>query len=97
MNTKIKKGVYQHYKGDRYEVLDTAKHTETLEELVVYRALYGNYALWVRPLDMFLEDVEINGVKTKRFQFIEEKTECADQIEHWAKTGRITEENPDLF
>jgi hypothetical protein len=73
MNTKIKKGIYQHYKGFYYDVLDVAQHTETLEELVIYRALYGDYKIWLRPLTMFLEDVEINGVKTKRFQYIQEK------------------------
>jgi hypothetical protein len=64
----LNKGIYQHYKGQYYEVIDVAVHTETLEELVVYRALYGERGLWVRPLKMFLEDVEIDNVKIPRFQ-----------------------------
>ncbi len=96
MTTKIKKGIYQHYKGFYYDVLDVAQHTETLEELVVYRALYGDYKIWLRPLTMFLEDVEVGGVTRKRFEFIQEKTESVNQIEQWAKIGKIAEENPDL-
>lgn len=73
----VKLGKYRHYKsGDLYEVIGTALHTETLEELVVYIALYhsekfGNNCIWVRPKEMFLESVEYNGVTRKRFQFIE--------------------------
>ena len=65
-------GRYRHYKGNEYEVIGVAKHSETLEELVVYRALYGDFALWVRPLKMFLEDVEIDGKKVPRFQYVGE-------------------------
>ena len=54
------RGIYRHYKGNLYEVLEIAKHSETEEELVVYRALYGDYGVWVRPLGMFTET--INGV-----------------------------------
>ena len=72
MENKIKQGTYEHYKGKRYKVIGVAKHSETLEDLVVYRALYGDYDLWVRPLEMFLEEVEVNGVKTPRFKFISE-------------------------
>jgi hypothetical protein len=64
-----KKGIYQHYKGNYYEVLDVARHTETLEEMVVYRALYGNRELWVRPLAMFLKEVEENDKKISRFEY----------------------------
>jgi hypothetical protein len=72
---KIKSGKYQHYKGNYYEVIGTAHHTETNEEVVVYRALYdsdefGNKALWVRPLKMFLEEVEVNGKVVPRFKFV---------------------------
>ena len=56
----IVRGIYRHYKGNLYEVLEIAKHSETEEELVVYRALYGDYGVWVRPLGMFTET--INGV-----------------------------------
>ena len=67
---KIKLGEYEHYKGKHYQVLGVAKHSETLEELVVYKALYGEGETWVRPLSMFLEYVEVNGHSTPRFRFI---------------------------
>lgn len=69
---KIKKGIYQHYKGKRYRVLDVAKHSETLEDLVVYEALYENELsqIWVRPLSMFLEEVEFDGQTIPRFKHI---------------------------
>ena len=65
----LKLGKYKHYKGKEYEVIGVAKHSETLEETVVYKALYGNHDLWVRPLKMFMEDVEIDGKKVPRFEF----------------------------
>ena len=64
-------GRYRHYKGNEYEVIGVAKHSENETELVVYRPLYGERGLWLRPLDMFLENVEINGVTVRRFTFIE--------------------------
>ena len=72
---KIKPGIYQHYKGNNYQVLFVAKHSDTLEDLVIYRALYnsdefGNNALWARPLKMFLGEVEKDGEKIPRFKFI---------------------------
>lgn len=63
----LKLGKYRHYKGKEYEVIGIAKHSETLEESVVYRALYGNYDLWVRPLKMFTEEVEVEGKRVPRF------------------------------
>ncbi len=60
-------GIYSHYKGNRYEVLGIAHHSETEESLVVYRALYGDYGLWVRPLEMFTETVEVCGEPVPRF------------------------------
>lgn len=69
----IPKGIYEHYKGNHYEVIEVARHSETLEPLVVYRALYGEHALWVRPLQMFTEDVVVEGVTIPRFRLIEEK------------------------
>ena len=69
----IKPGIYRHFKGNRYEVMGTAKHSETLEEMVVYRALYGEGGLWVRPAAMWLETVERNGQTFQRFVLEEEK------------------------
>lgn len=67
---KIKIGKYEHYKSKQYEVVGIARHSETLEDLVVYKALYGNYDLWVRPLKMFLEEIEVEGKKIPRFRYI---------------------------
>lgn len=61
-------GTYRHYKGNEYEVIGIAKQSETLEEMVVYRALYGEGQLWVRPLRMFLETVEVDGKFVPRFE-----------------------------
>jgi hypothetical protein len=61
-------GKYRHYKGNLYEVIGVAKHSETEEEYVVYRALYGGYDLWIRPKRMFLEKVHVNGVEQLRFE-----------------------------
>ena len=60
-------GLYRHYKGNLYEVLDTVRHSETLEPMTLYRALYGEHGLWVRPAAMFGETVVINGVEQPRF------------------------------
>ncbi|CDR34877.1 DUF1653 domain-containing protein [Criblamydia sequanensis] len=62
---------YEHYKGNLYRILGIARHTETLEELVVYQGLYGEGDIWVRPLDHFLETVAINGQIRPRFKLIE--------------------------
>ena len=61
-------GLYQHYKGMRYEVIGTVRHSETLEPMTLYRALYGENGLWVRPAAMFNEVVVINGVRQLRFE-----------------------------
>lgn len=64
--------LYQHYKGLRYHVIALARHSETLEELVVYQALYGEKGIWVRPLSMFLENVTIEGITQPRFKLLED-------------------------
>lgn len=64
-------GRYRHYKGKEYEVIAVATHSETEEKLVVYRLLYGDFSYWVRPLTMFVESVEVNGVQQPRFQLVE--------------------------
>jgi hypothetical protein len=60
-------GRYRHYKGQLYEVISTVRHSETLEPMTLYRALYGQQGLWVRPAAMFLEAVEVGGVRVPRF------------------------------
>lgn len=65
-------GVYEHYKGKKYCVVGLAKHSETLEEMVVYRQLYGEFGLWVRPKDMFLETVKIEEKVVPRFRLVQE-------------------------
>lgn len=68
----MKKGIYQHYKGNYYKVICTAKHSETEEEMVVYQCLYGDHNYWVRPLAMFEEEIEVDGKVIKRFRYIKE-------------------------
>lgn len=68
---EIKTGRYRHYKGHDYEVTGCARHSETLEIVVVYRQLYGDGGLWVRPLDMFTEKVQYNGQWVPRFEHLE--------------------------
>jgi hypothetical protein len=67
---EIKTGHYRHFKGGEYEVLCVAKHSETLEEMVVYRALYGEGGIWVRPASMWNEKVEREGKSFPRFEYI---------------------------
>ncbi len=67
----LKKGIYRHYKGNLYELIDIVNHSETLEKMVLYRALYGNGELWVRPISMWDEIVEVDGRKVKRFELAE--------------------------
>jgi len=74
---RVELGKYQHYKGEQYEVIGVARNSETLEELVIYRALYdseefGNKALWARPKKMFLENVDKDGKEVLRFEYIGE-------------------------
>ncbi|MGV8979888.1 DUF1653 domain-containing protein [Clostridium sp.] len=67
---------YRHFKGNEYLVLYVAKHSETLEEMVVYQALYGERGIWVRPLSMFLEEKEVDGKIINRFEKVDNKLEC---------------------
>ena len=69
----MKQGRYRHYKGNEYIVLGVARHSETDEELVVYRPDYGEQGLWVRPKEMFLETGEVDGKQVPRFEFLGEK------------------------
>ncbi len=66
----IKLGIYEHYKGNRYQVTAIANHSETLEKMVVYKALYGEGEYWVRPLSMWEELVEVGGKSVPRFRYI---------------------------
>jgi cyclomaltodextrinase len=66
----IQPGKYRHFKGKEYEVIGVAKHSETLQEFVVYRELYGEGLLWIRPMAMFMEKVKVNGVEMPRFEFV---------------------------
>lgn len=70
----VEPGIYQHYKGEKYRVIGVAKHSESLEDLVIYEALYENETskLWARPLSMFLEEVEVEGKKVPRFKPVPE-------------------------
>ena len=70
MDNVIKIGKYRHFKGNEYEVLHIATHSETGEKMVVYRALYGDFGIWVRPLSMWDETVERDGKVYKRFEYM---------------------------
>jgi hypothetical protein len=68
----LQRGIYQHYKGQIYQVFNVARHSETEEQLVVYQCLYGDYSMWVRPLSMFVETVELeDGQVIPRFKLIQ--------------------------
>ena len=69
-----KRGIYRHFKGNRYELLDIATHSETMEKMVVYRALYGENGLWVRPAAMWTEHIERDGYSGPRFQYSDTKS-----------------------
>lgn len=68
---EVKNGKYIHYKGLEYLVIGCGRHSESLEEMVFYQALYGEKGLWARPLTMFAEDVVIDGVKQPRFRYVD--------------------------
>jgi hypothetical protein len=69
---EFKPGIYRHFKGNEYELLYLAKHSETREDMVVYRALYGERGIWVRPATMWNEVVERGGMQVKRFRYVRE-------------------------
>ena len=69
----IQKGIYRHYKGNLYEVIGMAKHSETVEDMVIYKALYGDCETWVRPAYMWDEIIEVNGEQVKRFTLEQKK------------------------
>ena len=70
----MKVGKYRHFKGQPYQLIEVAHHSETQEPMAVYRALYGERGLWVRPLAMFLETIQRDGKQMQRFQFIEDES-----------------------
>ncbi|MCE0556634.1 MULTISPECIES: DUF1653 domain-containing protein [unclassified Motilimonas] len=70
MKPILKTGTYQHYKGSQYQVIDLAIHSETEQWMVLYRPLYGEAELWVRPYEMFIENVVIAGEEIPRFEFV---------------------------
>lgn len=74
----VKPGRYRHYKGQDYEVLALALHSETEETLVVYRKLYGDLSWWVRPLAMFAETVEVDGARVPRFRYLDADSDSAE-------------------
>ncbi|WP_407410982.1 DUF1653 domain-containing protein [Acinetobacter sp.] len=67
----LQRGIYEHYKGQHYQVFHVATHSETAEKLVVYQCLYGDYSMWVRPLAMFMESIELDGQVVPRFKLIQ--------------------------
>lgn len=69
---EIKPGKYRHFNGNYYEVIGVARHSETMEEMVVYRALYGEHGLWVRPAAMWTETIDRDGYHGPRFQYVEQ-------------------------
>ena len=71
---QLQKGIYQHFKGEQYRILELAKHSETNEDMVVYQALYGERGIWVRPLAMFDEVIERDGKRIQRFKFVGESS-----------------------
>lgn len=94
MNT-IQKGKYRHYKGHLYEVTATVRHSETLEDMVIYKALYGDFGIWVRPLKMFLEDVEVKGKLQKRFEFVEDESSSEIYIDALKSDYKLFEATSD--
>ena len=76
----LKLGLYEHYRGLKYEVIGLSRHSETFEELVVYRKLYDDYSLWVRPYKMFIGKVEVEGKLKDRFRYIRSIFEFSPEV-----------------
>jgi hypothetical protein len=74
-------GIYRHYKGNQYEVIGFAKHSEMLEDMVIYKALYGERGTWVRPLSMWDNPIEVDGKTVKRFEYVGESDNMDRQHE----------------
>ncbi len=87
----IAPGIYQHYKGPYYRVMDVARHSETEEELVIYRALYGEKGMWARPLSMFTETIELDGLTKPRFAYVDPQTEVLELAILNVKLGKETQ------
>lgn len=87
----LKKGLYQHFKGAFYKVLEVAKHSENEEQLVVYQALYGDKGIWARPLSMFTEQVERDGKVQPRFTYLEPQSEVLEVAVLDVKPGQQNE------
>lgn len=77
---QLQPGVYRHYKGPEYRVFGAARHSETEEWVVVYQALYGDFGLWVRPLSMFLESVDVDGEQVPRFALVQSQPSVFDAV-----------------
>ena len=96
----IEKGIYRHYKGNLYEVIDIARHSESLEEMVVYRAINDAKQLWVRPLVMFIENVEIDGKTIPRFEYVNKKIDepfGADKLPPNCGLYEVTAQQADIL
>lgn len=87
--SEIKAGIYQHYKGPKYRVVGLSRHSETEEKLVVYQCLYGDFDLWVRPLDSFQSQVERNGESVPRFRWLQPLSDA-----DWRSLGKALAVDP---
>ena len=88
-SVQVPPGLYRHYKGRFYQVLGTARHSESLEPMTVYRALYGEHGLWVRPAAMFAEEITIDGVPCQRFQRVQDATPAPEQSAQADEAGGL--------
>ena len=84
----VANGLYQHFKGAYYLVMDVATHSETEDAMVIYRALYGDRGVWARPLSMFIETVEVNGESAPRFKYLDPQTQVLEVAILDVKSGR---------